>query len=73
MAAKNRYSVQEASEIISTRMYKSNDDENSDTSKSFYESESENESDLEDASINFMRLQSQQSHPAAQMIHFIIT
>ena len=38
MAAKNRYSVQEASEIISTRMYKSNDDENSDTSKSFYES-----------------------------------
>ena len=54
MAAKKRYSAQEASEIISTWMYKSNDDENSDTSESFSESESENESDLEDTSINFI-------------------
>ena len=52
MAAKKRYSAQEASEIISTWMYKSNDDENSDTSERFSESESENESDLEDTSIN---------------------
>ena len=54
MAAKKRYSAQEASEIISTWMYKSNDDENSDTSERFSESESENESDLEDTSINFI-------------------
>ena len=54
-------------------MYKRNDDENSDFSESFSESESEKESDLEDTGINFMRLQSRRSHPAAQMIHFIIT
>ena len=68
MAAKKQYSAQETSEqIVSTWMYKSNDDENSDTSESFSESEKErqtdrererrerereNESDLEDTSIN---------------------
>ena len=54
MAAKKRYSAQEASEIISIWIYKSNGDENSDTGESFSEAESENESDLEGTSINFI-------------------
>ena len=54
MTAKKRYSAQEASEIISTWMYKSNDDKNSDISERFSESESGNESDLEDTSTNFI-------------------
>ena len=48
MAAKKQYSAQETSEqIVSTWMYKSNGDENSDTSESFSESEKERQTDRE--------------------------